>query len=622
MPRLPTVENNLGERPVADVRTPVVAQPGGESLRMAAQTNAQDNAAVSQQLAAVTDTMTRGEAKVRTREDALGRVSAFQSFNEQAANLVREAEAQGSLSSPEATRALGKSLAELRDKALSSHAGSPESVAMLAERIENARIGYADKVSNLGMAAQKKKASTALGTFLSQRNEGVAQNPSNLIGEWQRWDKDVDDAGLALPDDEREAQRLGGRAAIAQTSLDYFLDSGAYDDAEKILSTPGVTEVLTPDMRRKVQGRLITGRIAQDKERRVGEAKLREAETIKGAPLTPAERLNLAGLAPKEGRQTLSDKVRDFEIVVKRPATQAEIAKMAGASTGEGGGDFGNSLTGKSLNIVTEDAPAYAAGLLNEAEERRFESAYTQLLQPVTYQNPDTGLMETRRPDVPAFVTDAVRRRKGEVPPAAQAAPGGQPGAMAASAAPEGQPTAGDAPAASGASPQGTTVWEIVNKGVTGPVPAAIEAAGRTPGLGNLIGQTETTRARNYLPQIQRDLVRVLQNNPRYAEGERQAIEKDTSIQPEFFDTTPAMLDRLLAMDQALEVRENNAFNTSRSNAVGREERVQAMNVLNALRQFRENLGIPPRVKTPDEARKLPKGSQFIDPAGNIRTVP
>lgn len=267
----------------------------------------------------------------------------------------------------------------------------------------------------------------------------------------------------------------------------------------------------------------------------------------------------------------------------------------------QAGGDqtFGSGLTGRAINILTRDATAYAEGRLTPDQERVFIAASTQYQQPRQYQNPDTGQLETSRPELPPFVADALRKR-------GQRVPASRPNPFIDEPKP-GRPQ----PAPSAERPS-KTAWDLAPL-TTGPVPAAAEMLSRTPLVGDMVQAPQFTQARAFIPQLQRDLVRTLHNNVRYPEGERKAIEKDISIEPRLFDNQVAYRNRLVGIDDALEVRERNAYATAQSARVGRDERVQAMNVLNALRNFRENLGVPPRIRTEAEYNELPSGGVYID---------
>lgn len=380
--------------------------------------------------------------------------------------------------------------------------------------------------------------------------------------------------------------------------------------------------------------------VAETSQKPTLKERVAELEDALGRKATDEERAKLAGayVVTNGQKPTLAGRIAELESALGRPATEQERAKLAGALVENKGdeGDFGNSLTGRALDIITRDAPAYRAGLLSEAEERRFMSAVAQYTQPSMMPNPATGLMESRAPQLPPFVVDALRARGQAVPtpmqPGQPAAPqAATPGAPAvAPIAPVGQPPVMQPPGQTRpeqprTSPEaamgGRTIFEMAGD-IAGPIPAVGEALSRTPGVGVFVQAPQFTQARNSVDILKRDLTRTLANNPRYAEGERQAIEKDIAIDASVWDTPGAFRQRMIAIDDALALRADSAYKTANSPAVSLPERQQAMNVLNAITHFRQTMGVPPRVKTPEEAKKLGSGALFVDPSGNLRRVP
>lgn len=550
----------------------------------------------------------QAEDRINAGREAVERARALGTYGEEAVQELRRLQTEGDFSSLGTMQEYGKFLKERRDKIIGEHPGGDESKLRLLERLEGQRFQLVGQASALATDAQQKLLDETYSKQLNPLVVQASENPSSIAGLFQSLDGSIDDLAPALSP-EREVQlRRAGREQIAIAGVESLANRGDIAGAEKILNeTPGLDDIIGAEAGRKLRAKITIARAAEEKAKKAGLLKLQELTQILGREPTADERTRLAGVAPPRGRQTLSDKIVDFEKVMGRPATEQEISKMAGASEG---GDFGAGITGRALSIMTDDAPAFSAGLLSETEERRFISAVTQYAQPKTIQNPDTGLMETRRPELPPFVKDAFERR-GIPAPQQTFAQGGQPG----------QPVQPSAPGQPSRQPPEQTIWGLAGR-ATGPIPAIGETLSRTPLVGEVVRAPEMTQARQFIPLVQRDLIRVLQNNPKYAEGERKAIEAEININPTVFDTPNAFRDRLIAIDQALEVRERNAFETARSASVGRDERIQSMNVLNALVQFRQNLGVPVRVKTAEEAKKLPPGTPFIDPQGNVRTVP
>jgi hypothetical protein len=110
-----------------------------------------------------------------------------------------------------------------------------------------------------------------------------------------------------------------------------------------------------------------------------------------------------------------------------------------------------------------------------------------------------------------------------------------------------------------------------------------------------------------------------LQNNPKFAEGERKAIEKEINIGPEIFKSVESYESRLVGINQSLQDRLNDAQKTLTSNISG-DERKRAMDNVNAIKLFREKLGLPVMVKTEADVQTLTPGTRFMDPNGREYT--
>lgn len=121
---------------------------------------------------------------------------------------------------------------------------------------------------------------------------------------------------------------------------------------------------------------------------------------------------------------------------------------------------------------------------------------------------------------------------------------------------------------------------------------------------------------RTFVENASRDLIRVLQNNPQFAEGERKALEKELSIGPEIFRSAESYEAKLLGVAQSLTKRKADA-QRSLASQVSKDERQRAMDQIAAIDSFMVNLGIPPVVSTEEEVQGLPPGTVFMDAKGN-----
>jgi len=602
---LPGVENVPTVRGASDpgVRVPQGAfDSGGSALQEAARG-----------IEVFSDQLAQAEQRMQSRKDAVELARSVSQYNEAANTEFRRISTEEDLSSEDTLNAYRDFLEKNKAETLGRFSDNEGFKLRVDARLEGVRSIALDRAAIASVQEQRKLVSKEVGKASSQLVARAVEFPQEIPELFESLDATIDDMAPALSPDEEAGFRQAGRAQIIAEAATALLDQGSADGAERVLSIPGASDVLDGDTASRLKRRVMSVRDKMAEAATAGARKIAEAEFILGRKATPAERAKIAGVQPAEGRQTVSGKIAEVESALGRPLSESERARVAGVA----GSEFGTGITGRALEIMTENAEAFGAGLLSPAEERRFISAVTQYTQPTTIQNPDTGLIETRRPELPPFVRDVMQRRGVSASDGQNDAFGtGQPGQGGAEATSPGNAEAPD-----------QTIWDL--SGIsTGPVPAIGEAVGRTPIIGDIFPSQQITQARNFIPLVQRELVRVLQNNPKYAEGERIDIEKEINIKPQIFDTPTAFRNRLIAIDQALEVRERNAFQTAQSNRVGREERIQAMNVLNGLVKFRASLGVPPRFKTPDEVRKavsdgqLKSGDQFIDNNGNIRSVP
>lgn len=551
MARLPTVEafgpspTPRSQRGVVPVRADIVQRTEAAASRQ-----------MGQDVAQTGQEFERAHERIRTRADAVDRARKSSDYNEESTTELRRLMTEGDLSKPETLDAYNDSLNRQMADLIGAHSGSgsPESLSRLTVRLEGMRSTFADKAAGMATQLQRDLMASTHAKELNKLRVVANTSPGLLPKLFDTLDAQIDDMAPALTPQEEGAFRDAGREQITEAALGAIIGRGQPDDAERILmDTPGLRGVLGPEAQRRVFSRIRVARAERAKYR---------------APIV---------LSPGE---TAFD-----------PRTGQRIASLPSDDDAFSGG-----LQGDILGMMADMSPAFAQGQMSPQQERRYLAAVQHYRQPAQFQNPDTGVIETRRNEVPQYVADAFSARDIDIP-------GLQ----------EDEPLEVSEGGAVPTGPGGQTVFELAGAGlVTGPIPAAGELIGRTPGLGG--PAPEMTRARNFIPLLQRELVRVLQNNPKYAEGERKAIEKEINIAPRFFDDSAAFQQRLIGIDDALEIRLQNALKTATSEKVSSQERVHAMNVANALQQFRSNL-LPVKFEKEEDAIEFalssPPGTKF-----------
>jgi len=521
--------------------------------------------ALSQSVGQVAQSMSQAVERIQNRQDAVQRARDFSVYQERVNTEFRRISTEDDISKPEVMRGFGQFASDLQNELLSNHPGSEESKAKLFERTESERAKVIDIAAQSSLTVGKKLVADTLGNKLSGAVAKVRQDPRQLSAAMDTLDADVADMAGAMPPEEERAFKEKARASLVESSFDYFIERGQIKDAEQLLTeTPGVAEALGPDATRKLFDRIGQARAAQ--------SKARNEQTVKGIPVS-----------------------------IYNGLTADQQLKALGVAPGDSSA-FGDSVPGLTLNMFAEKAPAFANRTLSPIEDRQFIAAVTNYIQPRQYQDPTTGLMQTVRNELPSYVRDAMRVRGvhlavTEPPPPVHAAPKRGDGGAAS-----GGPTGKD----------GKTVFEMADS-LTGPIARAKSAVGGLPIVGG--GFPEETESQQYVLQMQRDLILTLQNNPHYVEGERKAIEKDIEIAGKVMDNPQAFRQRLIGIDDALQKRFENAMKTASSTKVGKDKRVAAMNIANAIENFRANLA-PPRVNSPEEARSFakdnPPGTRFM----------
>jgi hypothetical protein len=294
---------------------------------------------------------------------------------------------------------------------------------------------------------------------------------------------------------------------------------------------------------------------------------------------------------------------------------QARVdAKKAGEKAS---GPLGKGSKGDILNVLIQYAPLYAAGALEPEARNTFITAVTDYTQPTTfeYTDPESGLksIRTQRNELPDFVKQALG---GKAPASSTTTPA--PGAVApaalktspvgltASAAnPEIFQVASTAPKSSffDLAATGTGFVPVLVSGVARNVP--LDAAGK-------IGP-EFQQSTAMLESMTNRVVNTLQENPRFAEGERKQILDEVRLAPKLFSNKNGYINQIIALDNVLEGIETKTRNIQSETKTGITARNAATKKLEELTAVRDLLGIQQRtVVDPAVWKTLPAGDYIV----------
>lgn len=581
------------------------------------------------------DTMDIGLAMKR-REDVLDRVRLLNDFDLTAQKNLNAVMTSQDITSPAAISSYTQSLRQKMNELVGQHGGGMSSKMELQSQLEN-QLGQYEKSA---LATQVKAQHEMLGNMVDKMSNELSVvagfAPDRMQDVFADFDARLDMLKDGMSPQMYQGFRDAGRAKIATNSIAKLLTNGQWQVAEQVMKDPNVNKYLNADTARKFtidiavdQGKLLAETRRQD-------ANVRRWSSVLRRNLSPEEVARVRAL-PEKKDMTDADQIVELELIQGKPASPEQVTQILGLKA-DTGGAYGDSLQGRSLNYVTTNADKFALGLLSRDEAQQFMTMYNEAYKPIEKQDPVTGQWTRIQPAIPPFIQQALTKGTSfynRVPAggAPMPAPGAAPaapaptmsgGGMTAAPAPAGGATSAPAPTAPAQRTTGEnrSIWQR-RSNVTGPVSAATDIAGRVPVIGEAMGGGgQVTTDRQFAEAQSRELIRALSQSGRYLATEMQAIEKEVDISGSVFDNPTAYARRLIGIDEALAKRVQSETKILANPRTPLEQRKAAESVINVINNFRNTLGVPQRVKTPDEARKLPPGTEFIDPSGKVRTVP
>ena len=581
---------------------------------------------------------------MKRREDVIDRTIRARDFDAFARESLTALETQD-LARKETVDQYSQGLRAKMDELMAGHAGTASSRAEFRNQLENQIAQYEQGARS----AQVKAQHTMIGNIIEERTNILAVDAGfapDMIGEiFSQIDSEIDQFGDALPTGMIEQYKNSARGAIAQTAIQRLQNDGNFEAARELMSNPDVAKNLAPNVSRQLTINNVAGQAKQDREARQREANVQSwamamgidpenmtpqqrmlAENASTQTMNYVEKINLATML--NGGQPLAPEVRDRIMKIDRAGTRTQVQDLI------------------------SQMPAFESGRMSDDERAAF-LVQAEKIFPTQYRlNQANGQQEP----IPnsggiAKLAETIGRPLGGAQPR-QPAPGVPIGGTPAGASGDmgmdnsfvddqgrtdfralppqpGEPgfvgEVDEAAQVIGAAPmteQAGGLWNLADR-IAGPVAGVRRGIGGGPvDIG--IGQQEVAAAQEVQLQ-QRNLVRALQQNPRYAEGERKDIAVSISIEPEVLSNPTAYRTRLIQIGRY--VQEEIAYQTSVLNQPASETTVemrkQAMQAIPLFQKFQQRLGLPPTVRTPEEALKMrPRPPQVLTPDGRLLDVP
>ena len=284
---------------------------------------------------------------------------------------------------------------------------------------------------------------------------------------------------------------------------------------------------------------------------------------------------------------------------------------------------FGTSREGLQLETISQLAPLFAAGSLLPQEERAFliqVEDYTQERK-TRYNDPESGLLkeEISKKKLPSFVMDALAKRPPGGPGASGSTPALTPPPGAGTAKPSSAPlgatstnVAPDVFQVASVAPK-STFFDLASTG-TGFVPVLVAGVARNVPIdaaGKIAPDFQVSTA--MLELMTNRVVNVLQENPRFAEGERKQILGELRTAPRVFSNKSGYINQLIAVDNAVKGLQSRAERVRDEPKNGIPARQDAIKKLEDIASIRELFGIEQRIVTdPTVWKTLPPGEYIV----------
>jgi len=617
MPRLPMYEQQT--RPSGAEMSPRAAGAG-----------------IGEAMIAGGDALAQVGANIQRRADVIEQVRRYGEFETEAISMFEATVAGEDISNPEVVSNYQQALRQKMDQTLNNFSGTRASRDALRAQLENAVTQQTKGM----MAAQIKAQNEMIGRTVESRFNEIGRRtfdaPSLLIDGMVDIERTIAEFAPALPAGSEQILRQQGRAQLATQAINGFIARGDLDGAEAVMKDPTFQKELDAETYRKLRVGVTAERGKFDKEQRELQSKYSTMSKLLGvADLTPEQKdmvrnfgdASMSKMSMLAMYSDITGKMPDAEVLLRaaglddasRQGGFLELAQQAAyyqmnwdkltpeeqfvgrAVLSKLGKDTSNTTLRKDDQGRLTEIPLGASPMAEYLVPGRGLAAGAAAPAPRPQAVPPQGQPAPRAttPVMETPIGAGVDEELGSAPEFSQG-----------ETAPRGEFRAQD-----GVVEVDNVSWQprldtdlsitdrLIGTGSYGPR-AFLAFTSRIPGLGrNMPGgqqNEEILKARSVADRAVTDLVTVLQNNPKFAEGERQQLAKDVGGFVRFFDEPNTFLDNLYATDIMLERRLNKYREIANDPSQTLEVEQDAKALVKQIELFRKEFGVR-RPQTRDE---------------------
>lgn len=656
MAKIPTVT----ERSVQQAGGPNVFLEAGDTRGAFGEANARALASTAEALGQVSDAATKSalriaeaDQRLQAREDAITRARLLHDAKLEMTNEFQAEQTGGdNFVTIGSVKTFRDSVDTIVNKTVQQNSDAflrPESAAIFHEALVKQANTFHSNAVSAGLEAGRKALARDLGDEVSRLSQAVSTDPLALADAFTALDEKIarDFAPGATPEEEL-SERQAGREALATAAVDHFVSLGLFQEAKDTLELPTVKGNMSRPRARELNLTVLTGLGKLRRQQAEIRTKLRILADV-GVKPTPELVATVMGIKLPKTMQ--ADAVIEWaEQATGKPATEDMKLKAVDLFTPQPVDALDKNVPFRIVNALEQNAYAFKNGLMTDFEMREYVSMVTFLRR----ENPLTGT----RGDIGPLARDALQSQDinpdiiGQDIPAA---------VQRLSTPPEGAPTAPEddaariskgrqqlveavtkvtqpaqdalaktadlEPSAAVAEMEraGLNIFDMADR-LTGPISTAKNFGFNVPVIGEFIDAGEIRQARQFFSNLKGKMQEALQRTERYGEGERRDIlERQLSQLQEgqFFARPEAFQESLIGFDLFLSTEIADVNQTLEDpGRMTEEQRGKNIEMRNTMESVRRMLGVPPRVQTSEDIKKL--GLQVGDKVifrGKVRTI-
>lgn len=219
----------------------VQANSSGQAFG-ANQSGAQYDAQALQQFQGV---LTDAVQKRNRREDLINRTRATAQYDEEVRAEYLRTQTEGDLVDPNTARGFNEFVRGKANEYTEGFNGSADARAALENDLIGLQSRYVTQANSDAFEAQKGFLLDNAGQRLNSIAANVAQDPSSIATAFQSFDSEVlGEFGHGLDADDERALAKQGRGVIAETAINALIDSGNYEEADKLMGNLAYVENL------------------------------------------------------------------------------------------------------------------------------------------------------------------------------------------------------------------------------------------------------------------------------------------------------------------------------------------------------------------------------------------